>query len=78
MGSFAKGVLAVPSSGRGWSRSVERVDRLTVIAYSAESGSQAEDQLKLLAAWRATERTTATSAAADLEPEALPPDPESR
>lgn len=35
-------------------------DGLTMIAYSAEPGSQAEDQLKLLAAWSATARTPAT------------------
>jgi hypothetical protein len=34
-------------------------DGLTMIAYSAEPGSQAEDQLKLLATWSATARTTA-------------------
>ncbi len=34
-------------------------DGLTMIAYSAEPGSQAEDQLKLLAAWSATARTAA-------------------
>jgi transcriptional regulator with XRE-family HTH domain len=32
-------------------------DALTMIAYSAAPGSQAEDQLKLLAAWSATART---------------------
>ena len=32
-------------------------DRLILIAYSAAPGSHAEDQLKLLAAWSATERT---------------------
>ena len=32
-------------------------DGLTVIAYSAPPGSQAEDQLKLLAAWSATTNT---------------------
>ncbi len=37
-------------------------DGLTVIAYSAERGSQAEDQLKLLATW------TATAGPADAEP----------
>jgi hypothetical protein len=31
-------------------------DGLTMIAYSAELGSQAEDQLKLLATWSATAR----------------------
>jgi MmyB-like transcription regulator ligand binding domain len=31
-------------------------DGLIVIAYSAEAGSHAEDQLKLLATWSATER----------------------
>jgi hypothetical protein len=53
-------------------------DRLTMIAYSAEPGSQAEDQLKLLAAWSATERARGTSAAAELDAEALPPGTESR
>jgi hypothetical protein len=38
-------------------------DGLTVIAYSAAPGSQAEDQLKLLAAWSATARTPASEAA---------------
>ncbi len=33
-------------------------DDLTLIAYTADPGSQAEDQLKLLAAWRATEIPT--------------------
>ena len=31
-------------------------DELTLIAYSAEPGTQAEDQLKLLATWTATAR----------------------
>jgi hypothetical protein len=53
-------------------------DGLTMIAYSAEPGSQAEDQLKLLAAWSATERAPGTSAAAELDAEALPPGTESR
>ena len=35
-------------------------DGLTMIAYSAEAGSQAEDQLKLLATWSATARTSDT------------------
>jgi transcriptional regulator with XRE-family HTH domain len=35
-------------------------DGLTVIAYSADPGSQAEDQLRLLATWSATERTSRT------------------
>ena len=35
-------------------------DGLTMIAYSAEPGSQAEDQLKLLAAWSATPQSAAT------------------
>jgi hypothetical protein len=38
-------------------------DGLTMIAYSAEPGSQAEDQLKLLATWSATTRTPASEAA---------------
>lgn len=53
-------------------------DGLTMIAYSAEPGSQAEDQLKLLAAWSATERAPGTSAAAELDAESLPPGTESR
>jgi hypothetical protein len=40
-------------------------DRLTMIAYSAAAGSQAEDQLKLLAAWSATARTSASETASD-------------
>jgi hypothetical protein len=40
-------------------------DRLTMIAYSAAAGSQAEDQLKLLAAWSATARTPASETASD-------------
>jgi transcriptional regulator with XRE-family HTH domain len=35
-------------------------DGLTMIAYSADPGSRAEDQLKLLAAWSATPRTPAS------------------
>jgi transcriptional regulator with XRE-family HTH domain len=42
-------------------------DGLTMIAYSAEAGSQAEDQLKLLATWSATARTS------DTEPVGIPP-----
>jgi MmyB-like transcription regulator ligand binding domain len=42
-------------------------DGLTMIAYSAAPGSQAEDQLKLLAAWRATAQTPAS------EPAGMPP-----
>jgi transcriptional regulator with XRE-family HTH domain len=38
-------------------------DGLTMIAYSATPGSQAEDQLKLLATWSATARTTASEPA---------------
>jgi hypothetical protein len=38
-------------------------DGLTIIAYSAAPGSQAEDQLKLLAAWSATARTPASEPA---------------
>jgi transcriptional regulator with XRE-family HTH domain len=52
-------------------------DGLTMIAYSAEPGSQAEDQLKLLAAWSATERTPGPMTA-ELDAGALPPNPESR
>jgi MmyB-like transcription regulator ligand binding domain len=52
-------------------------DGLTMIAYSAEPGSQAEDQLKLLAAWSATERAAGMSAA-EVDAEALPPGTESR
>jgi transcriptional regulator with XRE-family HTH domain len=52
-------------------------DGLTMIAYSAAPGSQAEDQLKLLATWSATARTPGTSAAAELDAEALRPGPES-
>ena len=33
-------------------------DDLTLIAYTADPRSEAEDQLKLLAAWRATQTTT--------------------
>jgi hypothetical protein len=40
-------------------------DQLTMIAYSAEAGSQAEDQLKLLAAWSATARTPSSETASD-------------
>jgi hypothetical protein len=40
-------------------------DRLTMIAYSAAPDSQAEDQLKLLAAWSATARTAASERASD-------------
>jgi transcriptional regulator with XRE-family HTH domain len=40
-------------------------DGLTMIAYSAEAGSQAEDQLEILAAWTATAHTTATKPADD-------------
>jgi hypothetical protein len=38
-------------------------DGLTMIAYSAAQGSQAEDQLKLLAAWSATTRISASEPA---------------
>jgi hypothetical protein len=38
-------------------------DELTMIAYSAAPGSQAEDQLKLLAAWSATAGTRDTESA---------------
>ena len=33
-------------------------DDLVMIAYTADPGSSAEDQLKLLAAWSATRKTT--------------------
>jgi hypothetical protein len=36
-------------------------DGLTMVAYSAAPGSQAEDQLRLLAAWSATARTSETN-----------------
>ena len=36
-------------------------DGLTMIAYSAEPGSQAEDQLQLLAAWSATAHSSETN-----------------
>jgi hypothetical protein len=45
-------------------------DGLTMIAYSAEPGSQAEDQLKLLAAWSATAHTSSDTRPAGVEPEA--------
>lgn len=44
-------------------------DELTMIAYSAEPGSQAEDQLKLLATWSATGRLPETKPA-DAKPPA--------
>ena len=44
-------------------------DGLTIIAYSAEPGSQAEDQLKLLATWSATAHTS-DAKPAGLEPQA--------
>ena len=47
-------------------------DGLTMIAYSALLGSQAEDQLELLAAWSATARTPASKPA-----EVSPPGEES-
>jgi len=34
-------------------------DDLTLIAYTADVGSHAEDQLRLLASWAATQKTTA-------------------
>jgi hypothetical protein len=54
--------------GNGWSRGIELTgdaldlagDGLTLVAYSAAPGSQAEDQLKLLAAWTATASTPDT------------------
>jgi len=40
-------------------------DELTLIAYTADPGSQAEDQLQLLAAWTATQHTTTQHTALD-------------
>ena len=37
-------------------------DDLTLIAYTADAGSQAEDQLRLLTAWTATQNTATDSA----------------
>jgi hypothetical protein len=48
-------------------------DGLTMIAYSAEPGSQAEDQLKLLATWSATARPLASEAAGTHPPSAVGP-----
>ena len=48
-------------------------DGLTLIAYSAEPGSQAEDQLKLLATWSATAHTPASEAAATNQPSEVGP-----
>ena len=48
-------------------------DGLTMIAYSAEPGSQAEDQLKLLATWSATARPLAPEAAGTNPPSAVGP-----
>jgi hypothetical protein len=48
-------------------------DGLTMIAYSAEPGSQAEDQLKLLATWSATARTPVSEPAGILPPDNEPP-----
>ena len=45
-------------------------DELTMIAYSAEPGSQAEDELKLLATWSATARTRTPEAAGTSPPSA--------
>jgi len=47
-------------------------DGLTMIAYSAEPGSQAEDQLKLLATWSATVRPRASQTAGTSPPSAGP------
>jgi hypothetical protein len=47
-------------------------DELTMIAYSAEPGSQAEDQLKLLATWSATARPPAPEAAGTNPPSVGP------
>ena len=43
-------------------------DDLTLIAYTADPGSQAEDQLRLLAAWRATDRTPSSTGRPTAEP----------
>jgi hypothetical protein len=48
-------------------------DGLTMIAYSAEPGSQAEDQLKLLATWNATARTPTSEPAGTNPPSAIGP-----
>ena len=48
-------------------------DGLTMIAYSAEPGSQAEDQLKLLATWSATAHPLASEAAGTNPPSAVGP-----
>jgi transcriptional regulator with XRE-family HTH domain len=48
-------------------------DGLTMIAYSAEPGSQAEDQLKLLATWSAMARTPVSEPAGILPPDNEPP-----
>jgi len=48
-------------------------DGLTMIAYSAEPGSQAEDQLKLLATWSATARTPTSEPAGTNPPSAAGP-----
>lgn len=40
-------------------------DELTLIAYTADVGSQAEDQLQLLATWTATQHTTTQHTATD-------------
>ena len=47
-------------------------DGLTMIAYSADPGSRAEDQLKLLAAWSATPRTPASEHAGTSPPGGQP------
>jgi hypothetical protein len=44
-----------------------------MIAYSAEPGSQAEDQLKLLATWSATARPPASETAGTNPPTAVGP-----
>jgi transcriptional regulator with XRE-family HTH domain len=48
-------------------------DGLTMIAYSAEPASQAEDQLKLLATWSATAHPLASEAAGTNPPSAVGP-----
>ena len=47
-------------------------DDLTLIAYTADVGSPAEDQLRLLASWAATQKTAASDA--EPAPTSQPPD----
>ena len=53
-------------------------DDLTLIAYTADVGSQAEDQLRLLASWTATQAAAAheTHPCAVLSPARLIPPPD--